>query len=501
MRNSIKAKTVGAFYIFYIFAFALVLFNTIFNNFYFDYKWYIILPIAALWFCLFFLIYKLLRKFEEAIERNLLKCTVAFFVLLTLTQITVYYFAAGYPTVDFERVFTGAYNYTVAGEILDPYLDYFYKFPTNMPVTILLQFIFRTFNMLGYRNFFIVGAVFNGVCIQLAYLFAFLIVKELSCAVNAFMAVIVLYFCLPLQTYISIFYTDTTTMLYPLAAIYFSILLAKKQNSKLKTVLIIVVMGAVIAFGTLIKSSAVFGFIAVLVVLLLNFQLKKLLACAASFLVFFTIFSAIYDDFMYKNILDESIAYDAETPYVAYIAMALGGDGTHNAADNYYTWSFDTKEEKIAGSVDLIKQRLEEKGFFGYLSFLNKKAVRSFGSGNLNAQYIVSNALMKENFAVDIIYPYGKYYNIYDNITQGYHVLIMIFLVVGAVLTAKKRDCKFLTIHINAFGLLLFLLLWEAGTRYLLNHYPILILSGVICVLSHLKHISLDSKMDITGPS
>ncbi len=445
------------------------------------------LPIALLYVCLFLGIYKLLCKSKKIIESKTKLLLGVFFAILVLTQIIVYYFAAGYPTVDFEKVFTGAYNYAITGEILDPYLDYFYKFPNNMPITIILQFIFRFFNRLGVTNFFIVGAVFNGICIELTYLFVFLLVKELAGKTNAFMAIIIMYFCMPLQTYISVFYTDTTTMMYPVAAIYFAVLLMKQKseqkNDKIKYTILIILLGLFVAVGTIIKNSVALALIAVLIVLVLNMQFKKAIACLASFALFFVIISSMFSAFMYENILDESIAEDMSTPFIAWIAMGLQGDGAHSADDNHYIWSFETAEEKTNAANELLLERMEEHGFVGYLEFLNKKAVRSFGSGNFNAQNIVANTLMKENFAVDILFPEGEYFVIYDTIAQGFHVFIMLCLVMGAFFSMRKKFYKFLMPQVATFGLLLFLLIWEAGTRYLLNYYPIMIISGAVCVL------------------
>ncbi len=439
------------------------------------------------WCAVFLIIYKILNKYSATIENKTNKLLILFFILLTCTQIIVYYFAAGYPTIDFEKVFTGAYNYTITGEILDPYLDYFYKFPNNMPITIIYQFIFRVFHKLGVTNFFMLGAVLNGICIQLAYLFVFLSVKELSNPKNAFLAIIILYFCMPLQTYISVFYTDTTTMLYPVAAIYFYLLICKQKNSKTQNLILALLLGAFVAVGTLIKNSVILALIAILIVLFLNLQLKKACACLASFIVIFALVSGASNAFMYNNILDKTVAEDKATPFIAWIAMGLKGDGAHNADDNHYVWAFETKEEKVDASKQLLIQRLQEKGPINYLNFLNKKAVRSFGSGNFNAQYIVANALMKDNFAVDIIYPDGKYFEIYDTIAQAYHVLIMVFLIIGAILSKLLKDYRFLVFQVSTFGLLLFLLLWEAGTRYLLNYYPVLIVSGIVCAVSLYK--------------
>ncbi len=477
----IKNKLVNVFYIIFLFLFSLTTFNTIFNNFYFDYKWFVVLPIAVVWMLLFVLIFKFIQSKEQWLNNNTFKGLLGFFTILTITQILMYYFAAGYPAHDLERVFTGAYNYTISGEILDPYLDYFYKYPNNMPLTIVLQFIFRAFYKFGFTNFFIVGSLFNGFCIQLAYLFVFLIIKEIISKKYAFFSLAVLYLYLTLQTYISVFYTDTTTMLFPLAIIYFSIKIYNSEEFK-EQIIYIALLSIFAGFGTKLKYSVIIAFIAVVIVFLLDKKLKKIIAMSLGILIGYSCVSFFIDGFMYKNILDKDLAEELKTPFIAWIAMGLDGEGIHSSNDNHFIWAQETQEDRVDASLMLIELRLEEKGFFGYMSFLNKKMVRGFGSGNLDYINTAADSPMKQNFMDDILNEDGKYNDIFDNIIQGYHIVVMITMIFSVGLSMALKNRKFLIFQISSLGLLLFLLLWETGTRYLLNYYPILIITGIISI-------------------
>ncbi|MEG2193036.1 MAG: hypothetical protein RRX95_07160 [Oscillospiraceae bacterium] len=478
MMNKFETTAKKLFYPTFVAAFGWVMLNTIFKNPFYDYKWYVSLPLAAAWCGLFWLLYRVITKYSSILQDKKLLCLGGFFILLSLTQIVFYYFCAGYPTRDFEKVFVGAYNYTIGGEILDPYLDYFYKFPNNMPITIVLQFIFRAFYKFGFTQFFIIGALFNAFCIDLAYLFTFLCGEKLSNTKTGFFAIMIMYFCLPLQTYISIFYTDTTTMLYPPMIIYFFLLISQAKSVK-KALPPLALMGIMAGFGIKIKYSVVIALIAVCVQCILKYDFKRLIACVASVAIGFTLVSGVIDGFMYRNVLDKDKAYDMATPFIAWITMGMQGDGMHDSGDNAYVWARDTHEEKVQAAKHLMKLRLDYMGVGGYLDLLNRKAVRSFGSGDFDYPNTVSDSPMKQNFAIDLLNSGGKYYHIYDNIIQGYHVLIFIMLILSGVLAIKKKDYKYFLPQLAAFGMLLFLLLWEAGTRYLLNYYPIFILCAL----------------------
>ncbi len=477
----IKNKLINIFYILFIFLFGLTVFNTLFNNFYFDYKWFVSIPLAIVWLILIYFAFKFISKKEEWLNKNTVKALGVFFLILTLTQIVVYYFTAGYPSHDLERVFTGAYNYTITGEIQDPYLDYFYKYPNNMPLTIILQFIFRVFYKFGFTNFFVIAAVFNGMTIQIAYLFLFLVVREISNIKFAFFSLAVLFLCLPLQTYISFFYTDTTTMLFPLAIIYFATKIFKNEEKK-SLIFNIIMLGIFAGIGMKIKYSVIIAFIAVVIVFLLDKKLAKTILMSISIFLSYMLVSFVIDGFMYENILDKDIAKDMKTPFIAWIAMGMEGEGVHNSNDNHFIWEQETAQDKVDGALLLIELRLEDKGFFGYMSFLNKKMVRGFGSGNLDYIHTVADSPMKQNFAIEILNENGLYNDIYDNIIQGYHILVMLGMILGVIISMITSDRRFLIFQISSLGLFLFLLVWETGTRYLLNYYPIFIVSGIIAV-------------------
>ncbi len=480
------------FYILFACRFGLLIFNILFANVYFDYKWYISLIIGVCWTVFFSLVYKVVRSNISVIENNRNKFIILMCIILTVTQFFMWNFCAGYPTRDFERVFTGAYNYTITGEILDPYLDYFYKFPNNMPLTIIYQFIFRAvYRVFGTGvNFFVIGAVFNGICIICAYVFTYLAVENLSDTKTAVMAVLVLYFCLPLQTYISIFYTDTTTMLYPPMMLYFYSKIKDEENLK-KALPYIIAMCGLTAVGIKIKYSVSIMLIAVVICLFIRFDFRKIIAVILSIALSYSIVSAVIDGFMYKNILEKEKAADWSTPFLAWIAMGMGGDGTHNSNDNHFIWSFETQEERERAAKWQLQTRLEHMGFKGYIQFLNKKMVRSFGSGNLDYINTVSDSPMKQNVAIDILNKDGKYNPVFDNIIQGYHIMIFIFIAISGIYGIRNKKREFFARQVAALGMFLFLLLWEAGTRYLLNYYPIFIISSLPAMISVMEKINI----------
>ena len=475
-------KLIQIFYIVFVATFGWLFFNVIFNNMHFSYSPFVVLPIAGVWLYALYLIYRTIQKHESILVKYKVRYLIAFFVLLVITLFAVYSQLRTYPTRDFERIFTGAYNYTIAGVIEDPYLDYFYKYPNNMPLTIFLQFVFRVFYKFGFTNFYIVGALVNTFCICGTYFFLYLCCEKRLGVKQGFFALALMYLCIPIHFYISVFYTDIISMPFIPFALYISFLIQDAKNAK-ETILPLAGLFVVIGFGLKIKYSVAIIIIAISIDFIIRKEYKKIVAICLTVLCSFFTWSSGFDAFMYKNILDEEIAYDAATPFASWIMMSLKGDGTHDPNDNYFIWYFETHEEKNEYAWLEIRARLEEHGVLGYIRFLNQKAIRSFGSGNMDMSNTAADSPMKQGFLVECASEFGQYFTSCDNIIQGYHIMLFLSITIGALMAYKKRVAVMFPVYLSIFGLFLFLLLWESGQRYLINYTAMYMFAGTYALM------------------
>lgn len=465
------------FFIVFALLFSILFFQVVFFNPHYNYAPLAVVCFALFWLFVFFLLYRLTQHFKNRIERHEKLLLLGFGVLLLLTQIFFYWQLAVYPTNDYERVFTGAVNFSVNGFIEEPYLDYFYKYPNNMPLTIVLQFLFRIANRLGFTNFYLIGVVFNAVCIHLTYVFVYLCCR-CTCGISrGFFALLLLYFCLAIQCHIGVFYTDTITMPFAAFAMYMYLRLLKDGSWK-GHLLAAVLLGLGMALGTKLKYSVVIVLVAILLDLLIRLKIKHLLALVISFLICFAAVNYGFNRFMYSNFLDETLAKDRSTPFTSWIMMGLNGDGSHNPNDNYLIWNLPTKEEKQQKAKEELQNRFTSYSPLEFLAFLNQKALYSFGSGNLDYGRNVGDSPRAQTVLVECISPGGRYFTAFDTFVQGYHVALFFLVIAGAVLAAKQRSVLLFAPYLAIFGLFLFLLLWESGQRYLFNFYGLCILTA-----------------------
>lgn len=459
--------------------FAVLIASAVFANpFWAHYQPLAVLLLAAAFAAVFFGVAALCRRFEAFLTQREIWCLLAFWALLTLTQLLFYSQLAVYPSRDFERVFTGAVNFAVNGFIEEPYLDYFYKFPNNMPATILLQFVFRIGNRLGFRDFYLIGSLVGALCYQLNFLFTYLCTRRLLGVARGFTALGVLWLCLPLHCLIGVFYTDTLTLPFIPLGLYLYLRLRDAAPLPQK-LLWAALLGGALGLGTKIKYSVVILLVALLIDALLAARWKDILLAAAGFGLFFALISAGFNSYMYAHFLDKSLAADRATPFVAWIMMGMQGDGAHNVGDNDYIWAQPTREEKQQAAVEELERRLDAHTPGSFLAFMWQKSQRSYGSGNLDYTALAADSPRAQTFLVECVSPSGRHYAVFDNITQGYYVALFLCVIASAVACARKKSFDLWPCYLAMFGMFLFLLLWESGQRYLLNYYAMYILAAL----------------------
>lgn len=465
------------FAVFFV-VFLILLVEILFNNMHFSYSPAVVLALAAVWLAVVWGLWQAAQKLAPVLRRREKLFCGLFFVLLAAVLALVYSQVACFATIDYERVFNGAINYTVNGFIEEPYLDYFYKYPHNLSLLVVFQFVFRVFHRVGFSNFYLIVAVLNGLCYLATFFFVYLCLRRLFGVPEAFFGVCVLLLCLPLLATIPVVYTDTVSMPFIPFAIYCA-LRAKAEAGWRRWGLAVLVLSFGVALGMKIKYSVVIVFVAIVLDLLLSGAWKKVLASVASLLVFYLVLNTGFNAFIYANILDKEKAADAATPFASWIMMGLKGDGAHNPDDNLLIWAEETAEGKQRAAMDEIQRRLTEMGPAGLAAHLNQKALRSFGAGHLDADLWVGLAPMQETPLAGMLYSESDTFVYFKYAAQGYYVMLLGLVVLGAGFAVRRRNYVAFVPYLAWFGLFLFLLMWEAAPRYLLNYYGALIPAAV----------------------
>lgn len=151
--------------------------------------------------------------------------------------------------------------------------------------------------------------------------------------------------------------------------------------------------------------------------------------------------------------------------------------------------------------MQVVKQRLNNFGFLGYLKFLYNKAnwILSDGTffygceGKWIYKYYNESDIAK--YAQQFInIDSDKYQNITANIMQTAWILVIVGLIFSK---NKKDDNNYINISKFAIiGIVLFIMLFEGRSRYLINYIPIFILVGTYGLDNLNKIIDLYKKIN-----
>ena len=169
----------------------------------------------------------------------------------------------------------------------------------------------------------------------------------------------------------------------------------------------------------------------------------------------------------YGKVRDHYAGFDpSETGYptVHWIMMSAQGDGQYNSADDAYTGSFSTREERTAADVERLKERIADMGPAGMLTLFRNKMRVAFSDGT-DDYYALFRTMQSTS-------PLQKYLNggradylaLY---LHSYHGMLTGLLLLALIWRALKRQRSFLDIFsINLCGAYLFYLIWEVDQAY-----------------------------------
>lgn len=447
--------------------------------------------IALLVLILFILNIKKMRKIV-LFEKQFYRLIIISFIIIYFIQLFIsknIYFKTGWDVAvlrnDAENIaFNGANG-------VEP--NYFNWYPNNVFTVYVLVLFYKFANIVHSQNPYVVVVAINNLLVNVSIMMATLSIYKLTkkqkiTIISMGMGVILI----GLSPWIVIPYTDTLGMIFPIGAIFCYVFV---PNKYLRCFLFTGICG----IGYLYKPTVIIVFIAFLIIsifagatMLLRHTLKvkkviKIGACIiVAMLVVVTLDKVVLS--MNKTNLDEN----KSMTITHYFMMGLNEDteGVYNEDDVNYSKSFEDKATRQEGNIQVIKQRLQKMGVFGYITQLAKKNLSNYNDGtfawaregNFFMEIPEKNEVVA-TFLRKFYYWYGagqeNYYQIFAAIEQVIWFLVLICCV-GCILPQKRINNVEGLIALTLIGVSLFLLLFECRARYLYIFSPLYIsLAGV----------------------
>lgn len=406
--------------------------------------------------------------------------TLFFFIILIILQLIIAILFVVTPSWDFGWVFNHALADIESGQSIFTSI-YLNQFGNNLGITLLLKYFYLPFYLLGINHYLVLGILLNIVLIDLGliYLYKLLTISVKKNYTNLFLFMIITF--TPFICYVPIFYTDTISLPFGIMSIYYLYKFCYTEQKKKRD---IILSGLLLGIGSILKVTVLIVYVAILVWIFLRekteqkrYIVKVIVLLTVSVLVPLLSFKIYTNANLSKKMLDKY-----QIPTTHWIMMGLQTYGGFNGYDADYTVSFKSKQEKEEANIRKIKQRLkkhiENKEL---IKFYTNKLTYVWGDGTFFAPEKLRRNPKYHTKASDYIYgEKSKYYYIF---AQAQWCVALCLIIIGIILrkylTYKQRDLQLLSL-ITTAGILVFLLIWESRSRYLVNLLPVILISAYL---------------------
>ncbi|TLM87666.1 glycosyltransferase family 39 protein [Pseudarthrobacter sp. NamE5] len=422
--------------------------------------------------------------------------------LFLLVQLRIGYALQVLPGWDAGAVAESAFG--IADGSMATFYDYFQTYPNNLAITVGLTKYSQFLMAIGIPSSgFLFGAIaLNCVvlctAILLTYLCARHLISEGAAVFTLFPSALYIMF----SPYISVVYSDSLGIVFPVLLLYLHLKAVRARAWQMKMVLWIL-LGTVTAVGFNLKPTAVFATAAIVGVYALEYllrperSLQKLRAVVVVVVATGLGFGATHTALWHEIKSQPYIGFDIDSntrafPLTHFLMMGATGTGSFSQDDVFATAAIEDPAERYRHGLEVYGQRVAEMGYPGYLQFLDRKAVWTFGDGSFHSwgegllmtqqdPFPINDALSNE--IQDHMFGNGAHYSVTTTVWQSVW-LALLFLV---ALPLKVRSPRLLTSNAaimrwSLLALTLFLLFFETRPRYLYLYLPYFVLLATLTI-------------------
>lgn len=420
---------------------------------------------------LLFLMMKLNTYFEKLSHRTLLFITIGSFLLMFALQLFFIKFFKVTPLWDFGTVYVSALN---AQDGFTQFDSYFYDcYPNNIPLFLFETGVLQLFKLLGITNDYTAFMLINIGFVQLALICLYVFIERRYGIARATLFSLFSLLITPLYSYSTIFYTDTLSMIFPiLSLLLYDIFYHSKKNSKY---IVLLLLAVVITLGTLMKMNVIILAVGIMIHYVMT--QKGLKGIIPTVMIFGTL---LLTNSSYHKAIEPYVPIEMDRmgyPMTHWVMMGLKDNGSYNGDDDAFT-AFLKNEYHLAQEditkehLTVIKERLQAFGVRGFVTHLRNKLNFTWADGT----YYAPDKLMRHPLQDNVFqnYVFGNQNQVFVYLSQISHVLMLSLILVGGISLFKKEGFESV-MSITLFGIMLFLLIWETRSRYLVLFIPMMI--------------------------
>lgn len=418
----------------------------------------------------------LIRRQRQRITGKMFFCIcLCAAVFLVVLQLGAGYCLAVEPSWDFGGVYLSAWDYVNHGRIIT-HKHYFERFPNNTGLLLWEIGLFRLLRLAGIQSpvaFGAAGVAMNIFSIDLAILFTVLFARRVWGRAQAVTVLLLCVLFTPYLLYSPIFYTDSMSLPFITIPLYL-FQRYTQSTARWSRVVLCISIGLLLAFGTKVKGNVAVLLIAFCVYEAFCFGFRRLAAFFLAVCVPFSGFLYLFErQVQAMGIIRRENVERFQFPTEYWLYMGLHEAGGFHQEDFDLMYRLENRTQRQKTAREGIVRRAAELGFGGMLGHLTQKAAFLFGDGAYFIHIQLQKKPLRQRELLRFLSGPG-----YGTIACSYHtaVLILVLIQLGFELRRRRKFTMITLLYTAYFGLTLFLMVWEARSRYLLNFSPILLL-------------------------
>ncbi len=475
------AGLVRLFYCVFALCFTWLTAHIIVNGgwYYYGYKEVRLLVCVSLALGVLLCVGQLVKKYEPALKKHTGVITAVFLAVMAALQMALGAQLRYRPVFDLDAVYGGAVEWVETGSF-SSYYDYYARFFNNFGVLRFLYLIFRLARGMGIHDYYLAATAVNCLLSVGTMFVTGLTARKLFGVYGQIMAYALFAVSPPFYFIAPAFYTDALSMPFPILT-YWLYLLAKEQPRLRTRLLLYALMGGAVALGAQIKATVMIAFIAIAIDSVLTRPWRRTAAMTVVVAAVLLLGQAGLEHTIYQH-LDRDQVEQERTPLLHWVMMGLTGTGMYNSADYAFTRSFADADEQDAALKAEIKDRLRDLGPDGLVRLLTVKGNICFGDGTYGLSDCLGGEPLSQTGQREWLLPGGAHNGAYRHICTGVLLALYALMILSAAQDAfspRSGAVPLLVPRLAVFGLLLFLICWEARWRYFSNFVPLIFISAL----------------------
>ncbi len=420
------------------------------------------------------------RRLVPCLERKKWAVPVLFGVLILLQAAMVLTVRTSLRH-DHLKIFDTAAALLEKDTIADTHFrHYFMKYPNNIPVCLFTHLWLRGMSVLGIPREFWMESVklLNLAFMNVGMFCTFRLVCRYRSRRTGFFFLLLL-LVNPLWYVLGqMYYTSTLSLACSMGAVWLWDQ-AGGQQAPWKRYVLYAATGMVLAFGYRIRATVVITMAALLIYGVTELrqrpgrkEIAGVLAVLAGLFLAFSVCGQA--ERRYAGFDPSETGY----PAVHWVMMSAQGEGQYNSADDAYTGSFSTREERTEADLRLLRERVAGMGPGGLLKLFRNKLRVTFSDGT--DDYPALFRTMRETSPVQK-YVNGGRSDVLALYAHGYHgMLTGLVLLASAVRVIRREKSRLDLLAFQICGAYLFYLIWEADRAYSIPFMLMLLLWGAM---------------------